>query len=179
MFVMTNVSDTTIWNTLMRVRTEKEHFCSGEGPFIGSKEVLNEIVPAVHGYLNISQLDTTVKNLTNIQLKKAGDMFWYLISCYEPIKQWIFFYTKIFQNKPSYENVLALNRILKDRTNTQNLNLKLIARKLLKRTESLLALHFPKIQRKINGYEKDYYISIKGNNQGTNWQLKIFDLIQI
>ena len=78
-----------------------------------------------------------------------------------------------------HEIVLALNRILKDRTNTQNQNLKLIARKLLKRTESLLALHFPKIQRKINGYEKDYYISIKGNNQGTNWQLKIFDLIQI
>ena len=101
-------------------------------------------------------------NISDINLRLAGDMFLYIYPCSDVMMPWLKFYINLFRNNPLDHILLTLNRILKSNNSRQNKNLKSIAKKLLGKINSTPSLKLLDLHN-INA-EKISITSIKGKN---------------
>ena len=158
---------------MKKAKNGRQIGCHANSAFVKPIDIWNVLLPKVFRHLNIrigfgqkkTTFDVTKNNITDTDFQKAGDMFFYLISCTEPVMEWEFLYGNIFKDKPPGEIVLVLNRLLKGTVTFQNINLKMIARKLLKKTSSLFSLNYTSIQKMIEGGKIGHNISVKGMMQ--------------
>ena len=104
-----------------------------------------------------SKQATQYDNMTDVILKRAGNMFMYLIFCPEDTKAWIFFYTDLFKYQPVDKIVLTLNRILKSKASSKNDKFHLIARKLYTKITSILSFKSKHIQNMIQGITEPFW----------------------
>ena len=102
--------------------------------------------------------------MTDVILKRAADMFMYLIFCPEDTKPWIFFYTDLFKNQPVDKIVLTLNRIIKSDISPKNEKFHLIASKLYSKITPILSFKSKDIQNMIHGITETFW-NQEGNDQ--------------
>ena len=68
--------------------------------------------------INVNTSEQIFENVTNANLKKAGEMFAYLVFCYDIANDWFKFYEQLFHEHTLNQIILALNKISKERTIT-------------------------------------------------------------
>ena len=101
--LLNNINDDELWNSLKKVKLEKlsKKVCTnGQIDFNGETSVKNQVKEFMimsginYNCTKVSPYD----NMTDVILKRAADMFMYLIFCPDDTKPWIFFYTDLFKN---------------------------------------------------------------------------------
>ena len=85
--------------------------------------------------------------VTKSKLKTAAEMFLYLNSCSNIVKQWLKFYTSIFENESPRMILLTLNRIMKVPYTQKDKHYRNIARILFEKTSEVMALNYNEIQK--------------------------------
>ena len=142
-------SNGEVWNIVKKVRSENWTLTSC--PYGGLHSDPGSLVEIVENLLQVTSSDVIIENITTTKLEHAGEMFLYLVSCFEQLDPWYHFYADLLQNQPLDFVLLTLNRILKSDNPNQNEDLKTVAQKLFKRVGDLFSLKYPKIQNLTNG----------------------------
>ena len=158
--MLDNINDDELWNILKKVKLDKlsKKVCTnGQIDFNGATSVKNQVTEV----LNMSGINSKqapqYDNMTDVILKRAANMFMYLIFCPEDTKAWIFFYTDLFKNQPVDRIVLTLNRILKSKTSQKKDTFKVIARKLYTKITTILSFKSKDIQNMIQGITETFW----------------------
>ena len=103
--------------------------------------------------MNVHISEHIFENVTNANLKKAGEMFVYLAYCYDIANDWVMFYEQLFHKQTLNQIILALNKISKVRTITypsKFVKINDIEWKVLEKIEKLFALQFKNIPKRID-----------------------------
>ena len=126
--------------------------------------------------LNYTTPSLTFENMTRDDLKTAAEMFVYLNSCPGSgalklwFKSWASFYNDLFKYQTPDRIILTLNRIIKTKSNNEQIkNFKGKAQKLFKKTSRHLLLGYEKIQNLIPAVESnsssvDFNLKREGDN---------------
>ena len=132
-------------------KVRSENWTLTSCPYGGLHSDPGSLVEIVENLLQVTPSDVIIENITTTKLEHAGEMFLYLVSCFEQLDPWYHFYADLLQNQPLDFVLLTLNRILKSDNPNQNEDLKTVAQKLFKRVGDLFSLKYPKIQNLTNG----------------------------
>ena len=146
--LLTKLDESRIWKMVGRAKSKinVNTPCGDNG--IYPEKIQTSSVHEVEIRLQLSKKDKDKLDealydvMTYSKLKTASEMFFYLLSCSETMKPWIFFYTDLFQNQSPQKIVLTLNRIMKGKITHQNKNLKDIAEKIFKEVTSTMSLKY-------------------------------------
>ena len=168
--LLNNVSDDDWWNIIKIVKLEnlsKKVCTNGQIDFNGAFSVSNQVKTVIErlGINYDSTKKSQYENMTDAILKRASNMFMYLIFCPEDTKPWIFFYTDLFKYQPVDKIVLTLHRILKSDTSPKNQKFHLIARKLYTKITTILSFKSKDIQNIIQGITEPFW---NHNEEGTS-----------
>ena len=165
--LLNNVNDGDLWNILKKVKLEnlsKKVCTNGQLDINGATSVGNQVKDFIDKLgiksTNYAQYD----NMTDVILKRAANMFMYLIFCPEDTKPWIFFYIDLFKNEPVDKIVLTLHRILKSKASSKNEKFQLIASKLYTKITTSLSFKSKDIQNMIHGITETFW-NQEGNDQ--------------
>ena len=102
--IIESVNVDSIQNVVKTVRagTNLDVTCNLSEPMLFYMYMLPQ-VEAVEQKLQIVSSEQINDNLTNKELKTAGEIFLYLNSCPKTIEPWIVFYKTLFQNPISHD----------------------------------------------------------------------------
>ena len=162
---MTNSSQETLWNLIKRIKAQyiDEKCPTASSSALFESSVIESQVKSVGKELGINPNTPAKKNLTKIQLKLAAEMFLYLISCPNPIKPWLLFYSDLFEKQSPDEIILKLNRALKVKENIQqNDGIRKVTKKVLKKLLSLLS-HNEELSTTARTIRKDILYQVDGD----------------
>ena len=135
-----------LWNTLKKIKGQYVSTDCSQGLYSNVESQVN----ALDEHLQFNSSDKIMDNMTDSQLRLAGEMFLYLNSCSWLLKPWFSFYADLFQKQSLDVIILTLNRILKNE-NVLNKNLKDIAKTLFRRINSIFSLKYKEIQNITEG----------------------------
>ena len=139
---------------IMKSSTSQHLSCNKYDTMLAGDSIMF-LVKAVEQNLNIESSEQINDNLTNEELKTAGEMFLFLSTCPDSwFKSWSSFYTDLFLTESTDQIILTLNRLIKTEM-LQDKEAKVRAEKLMKRSMSLMSLKYEQIQRwrpEKNGY---------------------------
>ena len=179
--LLSNLGVDKIWNTVTKIKlaTSLEDSGSCGNDCLFSDTVKLTQVKAVEKELKIKPSEVTFKNMTRDDLKTAAEMFVYLNSCPGSgalklwFKSWDSFYNDLFKYQSPDRIILTLNRIIKTKSNNEQIkNFKGKAQKLFKKISRHLLLEYEKIQNLIPAVESnsssvdnvDIQLKKEGNN---------------
>ena len=163
--MLNNIDDDEFWKILKKVKLEnlsKKVCTNGQLDFSGAFSVRNQVNEVMNMLGIDSKQATQYDNMTDVILKRAGNMFMYLIFCPEDTKAWIFFYTDLFKYQPADKIVLTLHRILKSKTSKKMDKFQLIARKLYTKITTILSFKSKDIMNMTHGITETF-----SNKEGT------------
>ena len=160
--MLNNINDNDLWKNLKKIKLEKlsKKVCTnGQIDINGETSVKNQVklVLNMSGINSDSIKISPYDNMTDVILKRAANMFMYLIFCPEDTKPWIFFYTDLFKSQHVDKIVLTLHRILKSETSPKSAKFHLIARKLYTKITSILSFKSKHIQNMIQGITEPFW----------------------
>ena len=116
------MSTESIWDIAKRVRSENiGHSSCLVSDYTDDKIVgtsLRSLLDHLEKEINVNKSEHIFENVTNENLKKAGEMFVYLAYCHDIANHWLMFYEQLFQKQNLNQIILALNKISTVRTIT-------------------------------------------------------------
>ena len=137
-FKHNSVSVDNIQNVVKTVRAGTSLDLNCGGNYILADDGPLDQVKAVEQMLQIESSEQINDTLTREQLRTAGEMFLYLVSCPDKTKPWIVFYKDLFQTQSPDQIILTLNRLMKGSRTQTNEHFEELAEMLLKRILSFL-----------------------------------------
>ena len=135
-FQLNSISVDNIQNVVKTVKSGTSLDLSCIGDTILAQPLYQ--VKAVEQMLQIESSEQINDTLTREELRTAGEMFLYLVSCPDKTKPWIVFYKDLFQTQSPDQIILTLNRLMKGSRTQTNEHFKELAEMLLKRILSFL-----------------------------------------
>ena len=158
MFIMKNQSE--IESALNKVTVKNEYWLQRyaldkpcKNGFYDTNQ--EQVIKLLQDALNIKNVQNfNLQNMKNNELKVPAELFLKLLICPQHLKPWFSFFSDLFQKDSADQIVLTLNRILKNKNNSQTKDLMAIANKVFEKVTTLFSLKYLKL---LNMNYTDYH----------------------
>ena len=143
---MSGVNNETVWKLLRAIKVEYVFEYCGKRNIHEGRDIKYQM-RSLENELQIQGSEMIMKNATEENLKTAGEMFIYLISCDHTNKAWFFFIEEMCDNYTLSQIILTLNRFIKNAENKTdekefNNEVQKVFRDLLKMFQEMFVLEF-------------------------------------
>ena len=92
--LLSKTSTEDLWNTLKKIKRQYVSTDCSQGLYSNVESQVN----ALDEHLQFNSSDKIMDNMTDSQLRLAGEMFLFLNSCSGLLKPWFSFYADLFQS---------------------------------------------------------------------------------